>query len=114
VDVDPINGHSTILASLSGISSSANQVLLRGQTSLGNDTDQQLLRLPERVLTKGGLYTSGMTPSGRVLGMVLSPAPETSGVGARGLRQVINPSGDIVLTLQTDLKNSELIVLKHP
>jgi hypothetical protein len=114
VDVDPINGHYAILASLSGISSSANQVLLRGQTSLGNDTDQQLLRLPERVLTKGGLYTSGMTPSGRVLGMVLSPAPETSGVGARGLRQVINPSGDIVLTLQTDLKNSELIVLKHP
>ncbi|MBL9114250.1 MAG: FG-GAP repeat protein [Verrucomicrobiaceae bacterium] len=110
MDVDPVNGHYVILATINGISSSANQVLYRGQTSLGTDMAPSA-RLPVRVLRKSQIYTSGTTPLGAIKGLSLSPVVETSGAGARGLRQIINSNGQIAVTVLGDLGSSELVVL---
>jgi hypothetical protein len=111
VDVEPVNGFYAVLASISGVSATANHALFRGETSLGDDITQQALRLPKRVLKKGAIYASPFTPQGSVKGIVMAPAVEASGAGARGLRRIINSSGHIAVTIIGDRSSSELVVI---
>jgi hypothetical protein len=111
IDVDADQGHYTILGSLKGAPAAANQALWSGQITLGDDTTGQHLRLPRLLLQKGDLYHTESTPGDRIRSIALKPAPDPSGVGARGLAQVINRTGQIVLTLTGDRKVQELVRL---
>lgn len=111
IDVDPVNGQYVVLASLKGLAASENQALWTGQTTLGNDTTQQNLRLPVTQLQKGSVFVSTNTPLNLIRGISIKPAVDPTGVGARGFGQQINPSGATLVTLTGDRGIKELIVL---
>jgi hypothetical protein len=111
IDVDPINGHYAILGSLKGVASTANQALWSGQTTLGNNNTQQYLRLPQIRLQKGELYHTAITNGDMIRSITLKPVVDGSGVGARGMAQVINRMGEILLTITGDRKVNELVKL---
>jgi hypothetical protein len=112
VDVDPINGHYVVLGTLSGVPASANQVLWLGRTTLGSDSFNQTLRLPQEVLRKGSLYQSSTTPSGRILGLTLKTSVERSGAGGRGLGQTVGSDGSVVVTVLGDRRTRDLVVIR--
>ena len=111
IDVDPVNGHYVVLGSLKGLAANENQALWTGQTTLGNDTTQQSLRLPILQLQKGSLFVTTNTPLNTIRSISIKPAIDPSGVGARGFGQQINPSGATLVTLTGDRGIKELIVL---
>jgi hypothetical protein len=111
IDVDPVNGHYVVLASLKGLAASENQALWTGQTTLGNDTTQQNLRLPVTQLQKGSIFVSTNTPLNLIRGISIKPAVDPTGIGARGFGQQINPSGATLVTLTGDRGIKELILL---
>jgi drug/metabolite transporter superfamily protein YnfA len=111
IDVDPVNGHYTVLGSLKGAATSANQALWSGNTNLGSDTTLQYLRLPRLRVQKGEPYATDATPGDIVRGIGLKPAVDASGVGGRGFGQVINDDGEILLTLTGDRKVQETVRL---
>ncbi|MBL9117330.1 MAG: FG-GAP repeat protein [Verrucomicrobiaceae bacterium] len=112
VDVDPEQGFYTVLGALKGTSSAKNQALWRGQTILGDDTTQQNQRKPVLVLRKGGIYRSAITPMGLIRGILLKPAADTTGAGARGLGRVINNLGETTLTIVGDKSSQELVIME--
>ncbi|MCB1234770.1 MAG: hypothetical protein KDM91_06845, partial [Verrucomicrobiae bacterium] len=71
VDVDSENGHYVVLASLAS-ESKTNLAILSGNTSLGDDTDAQLLRLPAIRLRKGTYYQARPGSAARIVGLQLS------------------------------------------
>lgn len=112
IDVDPVNGHYVVLGSLKGgVASSENQALWTGQTTLGNDTTQQNLRLPVTQLQKGSIFVSTNTPNNLIRGISIKPAIDPTGVGARGFGQQINPSGATLVTITGDRGIKELVLL---
>ena len=117
VDVEPINGHYIILASLKGSGTTAanNQTLITGQTTLGDNTVNQALRLPKSRFLKGATYSTLNTPSviTTIKSISIKPAADASGVGARGQAQIINSSGAFVATL-TGLAGAQEMVKVTP
>jgi len=111
IDVDPVNGHYAVLASLAGAPATANQALWSGQTTLGNDASLANLRLPRLQLRKGEPYHTEATFGDLIRSIALRPAVDPSGVGGRGLAQVINQHGQILLTLTADRGVQEAIRL---
>lgn len=111
VDVNPVNGHYVILGSLRGVSSATNQALWAGQTTLGNDTTNRVQRLPSLRLRKGDLYRTSRTPKDLIRSITLRTAPESSGIGARGLGQAIGIQGNIVVGVTADRGIEELILV---
>jgi hypothetical protein len=111
VDVNPVNGHYVILGSLRGVSSATNQALWAGQTTLGNDTTNRVQRLPSLRLRKGDLYRTSRTPKDLIRSITLRTAPESSGIGARGLGQAIGIEGNIVVGVTADRGIEELILV---
>jgi hypothetical protein len=111
IDVDPVNGHYVVLASLKGLGSNENQALWTGQTTLGNDTTQQTLRLPTLQLQKGSVFVSTNTPLNLIRSISIKPAVDPTGVGARGFGQQINSSGTTLVTLTGDRGIKELVLL---
>jgi hypothetical protein len=110
IDVDPVNGHYAILTSLAGAPADANQALWSGQTTLGTDTTR-LPRLPRLQLRKGDIYHTEATFEAIIRSIALRPAVDASGVGGRGLAQVINENGQILLTLTADRGVQETVRL---
>jgi hypothetical protein len=102
IDVDPINGHYAILGSLTGAATTANQALWSGQTRLGDDTTNQFQRLPKLRLQKGERYRTEVTNGDLIRSLLLKPAVDASGVGGRGLAQVVSANGQILLTITGD------------
>jgi hypothetical protein len=111
IDVDPVKGHYTILGSLRGVSSRANQALWSGTTTQGDDTTAQSQRLPVLRLQKGTPYSTSRTFSDTIKGLSIKPAVDSSGVGGRGLAQIINSSGQILLTITGDRAAKETVRL---
>jgi hypothetical protein len=111
IDVDPVSGHYVVLGSLRGVAASENQVLWTGQTTLGNDSTQQNLRLPNVALSKGSLFYSTNTPANTVRGISLRPAIDPTGVGARGFGQQISSTGKTLVTVTGDRRIKELIIV---
>lgn len=111
IDVDPVNGHYVVVGSLKGLGSNENQALWTGQTTLGNDTTQQTLRLPSLQLQKGSVFVSTNTPLNLIRSISIKPAVDPTGIGARGFGQQINPSGATLVTLTGDRGIKELVLL---
>ena len=111
IDVDPINGHYAILGSLTGAAITANQALWSGQTRLGDDTTNQFQRLPKLRLQKGERYRTEVTNGDLIRSLSLKPAVDASGVGGRGLAQVVSANGQILLTITGDRAMQETVRL---
>lgn len=111
IDVDPINGHYAILGSLTGAATTANQALWSGQTRLGEDTTNQFQRLPKLRLQKGERYRTEVTNGDLIRSLSLKPAVDASGVGGRGLAQVVSANGQILLTITGDRAVQETVRL---
>ncbi len=111
VDVEHGEGNYLILATLAGAGASGNLALFRGCTSTGDDAFTYPLRKPSLALRKGAVYSTADTPAGTIRSITVKPAPDATGVGARGLREVISESGHIVLTITGDRGSNELVVL---
>ncbi len=107
VDVDPVNGHYTVLCSLTG-AAARNQALFTGRIGLGNATTQKALREPSLKLRKGTLHmTSGAMT--RLRSLSLSPATDKTGTGGKGQGQVINQNGRVALTASFDNQAVEVL-----
>jgi hypothetical protein len=107
VDVNPSSGHYVVLASLKGTESRDNQALWTGQTNLAYWAH----RLPKLRLRKGGIYQSTATPLGSINGLSIKPAVDPTGAGGRGLAQVVGSSGHVVVSILTDRKVTEQVLL---
>jgi hypothetical protein len=95
------SGRYAVLASLSGTLSSTNQALFMGNTRAGEPfTLFDVLREPFMVLRKGRWYQAPTGQSTRILSMTLTNTADTDGVGNKGMGQVINASGQIVINIQ--------------
>jgi hypothetical protein len=115
IDVDRTNGHYVILASLTGAPANANQVLISGRTTLGNDTTDQRLRLPNLLLRKGERYSTAtsLNITNTIKSIAIKPAVDPTGVGGRGLAQIINENGEILVIL-TGLTGAQELVKLTP
>lgn len=113
VEVDRVNGHYLVLGTLRGAPGARNQALWRGQTKLGDDGGNQVLRLPQILLRKGDVYGTTITPGGIVKGLAIKPVVDPTGAGARGLGQVIGSGGDAVVTVLGDRKSQELVLISN-
>ena len=92
IDVEPVLGNYVILASLRGTSASANQVMLTGETV-------PAITAPSPELVKGQRYSTLHTPLATLKGISIKPTVDPSGVGGRGLAQIINDDGEVVVVL---------------
>ena len=111
VDVNPFSGLYAILGTLSGAPSSSNQALWTGDPKLGNNTTQQILRLPQLTLRKGNPYSTESTPNSIIRSIALKPALDPTGAGGRGLAQALGANGDLALFITTDRNLTELVLL---
>ena len=100
MDVDPISSRYVVLASLSGVPAASAQALLSGRTSFGNDTLLSGLRLPNLILRRGQAYHTASSITDTITSMALKPTLDPSGVGGRGLGQVIASDGSIVVIIK--------------
>ena len=100
VDVDPISSRYVVLATLSGVPAASAQALLSGRTTFGNDTLLSGLRLPNLILRKGQAYHTVSSITDTITSMSLKPTLDPSGVGGRGLGQVIAFDGSIVVIIK--------------
>lgn len=106
VDVNPSSGHYVVLASIKGPESRDNQALWTGQTTL-----HWAHRRPKLRLRKGGIYLSTATPLGSINSLSIKPAMDPTGAGGRGLAQVVGSSGHVVVSILTDKKVTEQVLL---
>lgn len=111
IDVDPISGRYAILATLRGVPSAKAQVLLSGQTSLGNDTTLAPLRRPRVVLERGQWFHTPTTLADTITSIIMRPVADPSGTGGRGLGQVIASDGSLVVIIQGRSRQSEVVRL---
>lgn len=108
IEFDPESGYYAITAALTG-SPGRNQALFYGNTALGNPTTRQSLRLPWLAVRKGDLYDVRASETSRLRSILLEPRIDRSGVGGKGLGQVLNPSGKLVVCLTYDDLGRELV-----
>jgi hypothetical protein len=108
-EVDRVNGHYAVLATLKGTSSATNQGLWIGHTQAGDDDLAENLRLPQLLLRKGGLYTTSQTPLGSIKGLMFKPVEDKTGAGARGQGLVVGADGSVLVTVLGDRKVQELV-----
>lgn len=109
VDADPASGAYVILASLSGVSSGANQGLFTGHAFAGDSTFRAKLRDPVLKLRKGmGYAVSGSLMPIRSL--MLASSTNALGVGSVGRGNLVNQAGQIVIQLEYGSKVREIMV----
>ncbi|MBL9155762.1 MAG: hypothetical protein JNK37_25015 [Verrucomicrobiales bacterium] len=101
VDVDPVDGHYVVLAGLTG-NRARNQALFTGQAGAADPGTRRILRAPTLRLRKGTSYQSRTGTSTGIRSIFLSPTTDRGGAGGRGLGQVINQNGRLVVTIQFD------------
>lgn len=118
VDVDPINGNYAVVVALTG-SPRRNQALLTGNANLAHPNNPDpaggnftALHRPNPVLRKGTLYNTPHAEATRLRSIVLEPRIDRTGSGGKGLGQVINENGEVVLCLQFDDGAKEMVVGK--
>jgi hypothetical protein len=99
VDVDNVNGHYHILASLTG-SKARNQALFQGNALLGDDDALRGQRLPAMVLRKGQGYQQPSGETNTIKALTMPVATDRTGAGAKGHGQAINSAGEVAVTLE--------------
>ena len=101
VEASNRTGHYAVLATLSGVPASTNQILMRGDVNAGvaSDHDERSLRRPEPVLRKGQLIANGPLGSTRLTSLAFpsSSTFDVGGVGNKGLGCLVNVSGGILV-----------------
>lgn len=109
VDVDrQSQGHYVVLASLTG-AAAANQGLFTSRLDGGGLSSASALRLPGLMLRKGTLHsTAGAVPR-TLRSMTMSATTEATGAGGKGLGQVIQSTGRIILNAQFDNGAREIL-----
>ncbi len=117
VDVEPVNGHYVILGGIKGfpgspVPAASNQVLWSGNTGPGNNANGE--HLPSVRLRKGDTYDTNVTTGDTIRGMTLKPIHDSGGAGNRGMGQIINAGGQILLEITNGSKAKELIRLTPP
>ncbi len=112
VEVNSLGSYA-VLATLRGVPASRNLALFAGGIFMGSD-NVPAERLPRRVFSKGGHYTSDVTEMNRIRGILLEPAVERTGAGGRGLRQIVHGSGRIACTVIGDRGRRELALALAP
>ena len=93
VEAADYSTHYAVLVSLSGASSTSNQMLLRGDVNAGfaSDLNESSLRRPEPILRKGQTFTNGYAGSTKLTSMAFPNAStlDATGVSSKGLGTVI-------------------------
>lgn len=112
IDVDPVNGHYVVLASLKGLPASENQALWTGEATLGSNDSELAKRIPVPQLRKGSNFFTTNTPNDLIRSIALRPVIDPTGVGARGFGQQINSAGRTLVTITGDRGVKELITIK--
>jgi hypothetical protein len=109
VDADPASGAYVILASLTGVSSAANQGLFTGHAFAGDSTSRAKLRDPVLKLRKGMGYAvnGGLMP---IRSLALASSTNVLGVGSVGRGHVVNQAGQVVIHLEYGSKVREIMV----
>lgn len=107
IEVDLESGFYAITASLTG-TPSRNQALFLGNSALGNVSTRKALRLPWMAMRKGDLYDIPASQTSRLRSILLEPRLDRSGVGGKGLGQVLNPNGKVVTCLWFEDEEKEL------
>jgi hypothetical protein len=109
VDADPASGAYVILASLTGVSSAANQGLFTGHAFAGDSTSRAKLRDPVLKLRKGMGYdvNGGLMP---IRSLALASSTNVLGVGSVGRGHVVNQAGQVVIHLEYGSKVREIMV----
>jgi hypothetical protein len=110
VDVNPVTGAYAILGTLSGAPAASNQVLWNGSANAGNATTLQVLRLPVLRMRKGQNYSSSTT-AGVVRSIALRPAANPTGAGGRGQAQAVGANGTIGVTITSNPRLTDLVLL---
>ena len=113
VEVHPVTGSYAILGTLAGVPSSANQALWIGNCQTGNETTLSTLRLPALRLRKGQVCRSSGGSGNLVRGISMKPAADASGAGGRGLAQIMNPNGDVAVTITIDRNVQEMLLIER-
>lgn len=110
VDTQPgaTQGNYLILVSLIGGASDANQALLTGTSSLGNNVTRTPKR-PFLMLRKGQLVDHPLSTANKVRSItLLGSNTNTQGMGGTGLSHWINNTGGVVMQVEWDSKLKEL------
>ena len=109
VDADPASGAYVILASLTGVSSAANQGLFTGYAFAGDSTTRAKLRDPVLKLRKGMGYAvnGSLMP---IRSLALASSTNVLGVGSVGRGHVVNQAGQVVIHLEYGSKVREIMV----
>jgi len=110
VDVNPVTGAYAVLGTLSGAPAAANQALWVGRSDVGNSGALQAQRLPLLRMRKGQDYSTIIT-MGTVRSMALRPAVDATGAGGRGLAHAVGANGTIGITILSDFRRSDLVLL---
>jgi hypothetical protein len=101
VEASNRTGHYAVLATLSGVPASTNQILMRGDVNAGvaSDQDERSLRRPEPVLRKGQLIANGPLGSTRLTSLAFPSRStfDTGGVGNKGLGCLVDTNGGTLL-----------------
>lgn len=108
VDVEPVNGHYAVLATLSG-NRAANLALYTGGAGFGNNGGQQLNRVPGLVLRKGTAFQGPAGETTRLLALLIGNTTDAMGVGAKGGPQIIESDGNLVMTVLLSNGSVELM-----
>jgi hypothetical protein len=102
-------GAYSILVSLRGAPAGRNQLLLTGRTA-GTVLALGSLRQPYPRLIKGGLYQDAGDVPVRLTSLAWAASiGDATGAGTKGLGQIINPSGQMVLKVRTSDGRSTLL-----
>ena len=112
VTADSLSGNYAVVGTLSGASSTTNQALWTGCTRDGDNTTLAHQRLPVLTLRKGGIYSTFWTPLGSIKSLALKPVTDATGAGNRGLAEIINGFGNVLVVITTDRNAQELVVVR--
>ena len=101
VEVSNRPSHYAVLASITGVPSTSNQILMRGNVEAGTASNMDLdsLRRPVPVLRKGTSFHNGFTGSARLTSMSFASnaTADATGVSQKGLASVVGGSGTILM-----------------
>jgi outer membrane protein assembly factor BamB len=99
VDVDPIVGSYSVLATLTG-PASRNQALFAGNLAVGHPVNATALRLPRLLLRKGTAIAEAGGNTWTARSLFLPPTTDACGSGAKGHGTVINAGGQVALRIR--------------
>ncbi|MCB1211826.1 MAG: hypothetical protein KDK97_21075, partial [Verrucomicrobiales bacterium] len=113
VEVSNLSGHFAVLATLTGVPSAKNLVVLRGDVNAGSPSlvDESSLRRPALVLRKGQIIANGFAGTTKLTSLAFpnNSTVDATGVGHKGLGSVVGPDGSVLLRATFSDRSTRLI-----